>query len=143
MKIISLKRYPARKQPAVEESVLTLIQGCGIESDCHADGGERQISVLTLRDRQWMDAQPVKGFCFSKFKENILIDMCGSEILPGMCLRMGEAVIRITETGKACHPELCSLARSGEPCEMAGGSLFAEVISGGTIRCGASIEIEV
>jgi len=143
MKIIALKRYPQRKQPCMEEESLILIAKSGIEGDCHADGSSRQLSLMTMKDRKWMDVQEVKGFCFKKFKENILIDIGDRSLLPGMKLRMGEALIRITNSGKACHPELCPFTQADISCELSGGNLFAEVISGGAIRRGDSIEIEV
>ena len=49
-KIVSLMRYPEKKAPAVGEKKLILKQDFGIEGDHHADGGERQISLLTLQE---------------------------------------------------------------------------------------------
>ena len=92
-KIVSLMRYPEKKAPAVVEKELILKQDFGIEGDHHADGGERQISLLTLKEKEWMQNQEVKGFCFKKYKENILLDGISlSECKKGDLIKCGDAV---------------------------------------------------
>lgn len=137
MKLLALKRYPVRKQPAVEETSLVLTCGSGIAGDCHADGGNRQISVLTASQKTWMEAQTEKGFCFHKFKENLLLD-CDEPLEPGMYLAIGDAVIQFSETIKTCHPEVCSLIKG---CALAGGNLFARVVKSGTITIDSPVRI--
>ena len=129
----ALYRYPQKKMPAVEEETLHLIEGEGIEGDCHSDGGDRQISLLSMEMREWMKAQEKPGFCFKKYKENLLLDgEAFQNLRPGMQLFIGETILEITEASKSCHPELCRLAETGA-CHMAGSSLFAKVIKGGLI----------
>lgn len=141
-KIVSLMRYPEKKKPAVTEEQLILRQGFGIEGDHHADGGERQISLLTVQEKQWMQAQAVKGFCFKKYKENILMDGVNlSECKKGDLLKCGEVVLELTSSIKSCHPELCSLVEEGK-CILAGSSRFAKVNEGGTIYTDMPVSIE-
>ena len=137
MKLLALKRYPVRKQPAIAETSLVLTAGAGIEGDCHADGGARQISVLTASQKAWMKARTEKGFCFHKFKENLLLD-CDEPLEPGMYLAIGDAVIQFSESIKTCHPEVCSLIKD---CALAGGNLFARVIKSGTITIDSPVWI--
>ena len=73
--IKALFRYPEKKKPAVCEKELILKESFGIEGDHHADGGERQISLVTVSEKEWMNQQEIKGFCFKKYKENILLEM--------------------------------------------------------------------
>ena len=141
-KIVSLMRYPEKKAPAVVEKELILKQDFGIEGDHHADGGERQISLLTLKEKEWMQNQEVKGFCFKKYKENILLDGISlSECKKGDLIKCGDAVLELTASIKSCHPELCSLVNEGK-CILAGSSRFAKVNCGGTIGVGMSAAIE-
>jgi MOSC domain-containing protein YiiM len=141
-KIVALMRYPEKKAPAVMEDKLTLKQDFGIEGDHHADGGERQISLLTVAEKEWMQAQEVKGFCFKKYKENILLDGISlSDCKQGDLLKCEEVVLELTSSIKSCHPELCSLVNEGK-CILAGSSRFAKVKYGGTIHVGMSAVTE-
>ena len=141
-KIVALMRYPEKKAPAVSENSLILKQDFGIEGDHHADGGERQISLLTVAEKEWMQAQEVKGFCFKKYKENILLDGISlSDCKQGDLLKCEEVVLELTSSIKSCHPELCSLVNEGK-CILAGSSRFAKVKCGGRLRVGMSAAIE-
>ena len=141
-KIVSLMRYPEKKAPAVVEKELILKQDFGIEGDHHADGGERQISLLTLKEKEWMQNQEVKGFCFKKYKENILLDGIDlSNCKQGDLLKCEEVVLELTSSIKSCHPELCSLVSEGN-CILAGSSRFAKVNCGGTICVGMPVAVE-
>ena len=140
--IKSLWRYPEKKAPAISEQQLILKEGFGIEGDHHADGGERQISLLTVKEKEWMKAQEVQGFCFKKYRENILLDevsLLGCK--KGDCILFEKAELELTESIKSCHPELCRLAGEGT-CILAGSSRFARVKKGGTICVGMQAEIK-
>lgn len=142
-KIALLMRYPEKKAPAVEEDALVLKQGYGIEGDHHADGGERQISLLTVAEKQWMQKQDVKGFCFKKYKENLLLDGVKlSECKQGDLLKCGDVVLELTSSIKSCHPELCKLAGEDGKCILAGSSRFAKVRCSGTIRVEMPVMVE-
>lgn len=141
-KIVSLMRYPEKKAPAVVEETLTLKKDFGVEGDHHADGGERQISLLTVQEKEWMKSQEVKGFCFKRYKENILLDGVSlSDCKQGDLLKCGDAVLELTSSIKSCHPELCSLVNEGK-CILAGSSRFAKVNCGGAIYVGMSAVVE-
>lgn len=135
----ALFRYPQRKAPAVREERLILEEDLGIKGDCHADGGKRQISLMTVQEKEWMEKQEIKGFCFRKYKENILLDggylrQCG----PGNLLKFDEAVLELTDSMKHCHSELCELAAEGK-CILAGSSRFAQVKKSGIIQQGMDV----
>ena len=138
-KIVALMRYPEKKMPAVSEKELMLKEKFGIEGDHHADGGERQISLLTVQEKEWMQTQEVKGFCFKKYKENLLLDGISlTECKQGDVLTCGDARLELTSSIKSCHPELCKLADSGN-CILAGSSRFAKVTCSGKISVGMEI----
>jgi len=141
-KIVSLMRYPEKKAPAVAEEQLTLKQDFGIEGDHHADGGERQISLLTVREKEWMQTRDVKGFCFKKYKENILLDEISlTDCKQGDLLKCGDVVLELTSSIKSCHPELCKLVGEGQ-CILAGSSRFAKAKCGGVICLGMPVTIK-
>lgn len=132
--------YPQRKAPGIEVQELTLAEGLGIQGDCHADGGDRQISLLSVQEKEWMEQQEEKGFCFRKYKENILVDGINlTQCRQGDLLKAGDAILELTESIKSCHPELCQLAARGT-CILAGSSRFAAVRKSGVICAGMKIE---
>ena len=140
MKLRALKRYPIKKGAAVEEKELELIAQQGIVGDCHADGGLRQISLLTTKQKEWMEQQEVKGFCFAKFRENILLET-DRKLQVGDKLQLGEAVIELTENRKVCHEELCAMAKNDIPCLLSGGCLFAAVLQSGIITLASPVSL--
>ena len=143
MEVKRLFRYPVKKEPALEEQELILKENFGIEGDHHADGGDRQISLVTVSEKEWMNAQEVKGFCFKKYKENILLDGVSlAECREGDLLDFGEVLLEMTGSIKSCHPELCKLAGDDGKCILAGSSRFAKVKKGGTIRVGTLVKIQ-
>lgn len=141
MKLRALKRYPIKKDAAVEEKQLELIAGQGILGDCHADGGMRQISLLTTEQKNWMEQQEIEGFCFAKFRENILLET-ELQLQVGDKLQIGEAVLELTENRKICHKELCAMAKNNIACLLAGGCLFAAVLKSGVINMDSSVNLK-
>lgn len=138
--IRSLARYPEKKMRAVWEDHLILREDFGIEGDFHADGGKRQISLLTVSGKEWMKKQEAKGFCFQKYKENILLEgICLEECRPGDLLICDGVILEVTEAMKKCYPQLCSLSSSDTKCLLPGCSRFARVKKGGIIRTGSRI----
>ena len=138
-KVVSLMRYPEKKAPAVMEEEMTFVNSQGIEGDHHADGGECQISLLTVQEKEWMQEQEEKGFCFKKYKENILLDgVALSACKQGDLLICGDVILELTSTIKSCHRSLCKMAEKGN-CILAGSSRFAKVNKGGKIRVGMDV----
>lgn len=141
-KVAALFRYPQKRMPGIEESELVCVEHSGIDGDHHADGGERQISLLTVQEKQWMQQQEQQGFCFKKYRENILLD--GLELYgyrSGDLIQIGDVVLELTGEIKSCHPDLCHLADGAHNCILAGTSRFAQVKSGGTIQVGMCVTI--
>lgn len=133
--IKALFRYPKKGAAPVAEQELTLEEGRGILGDCHGDGGQRQISLLTVTEKNWMECRTEKGFCFHKYKENLLLDgVCLKNFHAGDRLCIGTAVLEITDDAKSCHRELCELVKTQENCILAGSRSFAAVKKGGRIR---------
>ena len=139
-KIISMCRYPEKKMPAVYEDELMVKANHGIVGDHHADGGDRQISLLTSEEKTWMEAQEIKGFCFKKYKENILLDKISiKNCRKGDRLICGDVELEFTESIKSCHPELCKLASLHQECILAGSARFAKVKKEGILRKGMEV----
>ena len=132
--IIRLTRYSAKGIPGETLENARLVSGLGMEGDFYARGGDRQLSLLALEDRQQIDTLTEPGLCSKRFKENILFD--GPAALnPGIRLAAGNALLEISDTGKHCFPE-CPLFSGGQDCVLAGRKFFAKVIRSGLIKTG-------
>lgn len=141
-KITALFRYPKKRIPPVAENELILVTGMGIQGDCHADGSDRQISLLTISEKEWMKAQEIQGICFHKYKENILLDgICLNTCKPGDLLVCGEVVLEFTNVIKKCYPDICGFISFGKGCIFDKSYRFVQVKQGGTIKCGMDIYI--
>jgi MOSC domain-containing protein YiiM len=117
-----------------------LIEGHGLMGDAHAGPGRRQISLLSWEDVLEANKEYKIDAGSGDFAENIMtkgIDF--KTISMEAKLRMGGAVIRITERGKPEHTPadysfkgIALLAKKG---------LFAEVIESGHILEGDEITV--
>jgi cyclic pyranopterin phosphate synthase len=145
--IESIKIYSAKGTPGEKLSEAMLNENLGLEGDFHAKGGDRQVSLLCAETKDLILKQKEKGLCFSRFRENIIIQGFDHDILrSGMRLEAGvfaenPVVLEITGETKICHKE-CSLYEAGKRCTLSGMSLFAKVIKGGILRAGDRITVK-
>jgi len=111
----------------------------GVEGDCHAGPGSRQVSLIAWEDvvalrQNGINAKP------GDFAENLAIEGIDfTEILPGSKLEVGTALLEISEIGKPEWEDgdysfegIALVARSG---------FFARVVRGGWIRPGDLIKV--
>ena len=119
-----------------------VIERHGIEGDAHAGPWHRQVSLLAVGDIEFMRARGVPGLRFGSFAENLVVgDVDFERLGVGSRLRLGgEVEITVTQIGKECHTACAIMARVGE-CIMPTRGLFAEVVRGGEIEPGASVEV--
>lgn len=118
-----------------------LIKEFGAAGDAHA-GSERQISLLPLesvvRFRQSTENIDIP---YGTFGENLLIEGIEfEECHIGTKLRCGEALLEIIQIGKKCH-ENCEIRKKTGNCIMPKEGIFANVLEGGYVRVGDSVDI--
>lgn len=112
----------------------------GIVGDAHAGDWHRQISLLAEESVDQMRAllpqlQP------GAFAENINTAGIELKTLPiGTRLRLGEAMVEVTQIGKECHSD-CEIKRLTGRCVMPTDGIFAVVVKEGAVRKGDEIEI--
>ena len=139
-KVFAVSIGTHKGMPKSEAQEVYLREEHGVEGDCHAGPGNRQVSLLAwegalaLRNKG-IEAKP------GDFTENIAtIGLDFSNIEVASKLRIGDAVLQITEIGKSEWKEgdysfqgIALVARSG---------LFARVIKGGWVCADDSIVAE-
>ena len=112
----------------------------GIEGDAHAGDWHRQVSLLGIESvnklkEAFPDLPP------GAFAENILTEGLTLYELPiGTKLRVGEALLEITQIGKECH-EACEIRKKTGDCVMPREGVFAVVLKAASIRSGDNVEI--
>ena len=113
----------------------------GLENDAHAGKWHRQVSIL--------GADSIDNFAISAgielapgaFGENIVlegIDLSKVSVLDRFVI--GDAELEVTQIGKKCHGDACSIFKRTGECIMPKTGLFARVVKAGTIHKGQGVE---
>lgn len=128
-----------RKKPVASAE---LQAGHGVVGDGHAGDWHRQVSLLA---RESIDKLRARGLDVSPgdFAENITtsgIDLMGLPV--GGRIRVGGAVLEVTQHGKQCHAP-CDIYRQAGECVMPREGVFAAVVADGVVRTGDGIVGEV
>jgi MOSC domain-containing protein YiiM len=141
MKIVSIalsKKKGTRKTQVREAFV---IEGHGIRGDAHAGAWHRQISFLDAAQIEKCRSSGL-DVTFGDFAENIATKGVDWKRVPvGTRFRLGRsAVVEITQIGKECHKK-CAIYYQAGDCIMPREGVFAQVLEGGSIRCGDAIKV--
>ena len=115
--------------------------GHGIEGDAHAGPWHRQVSLLATESVEPMRAV-LPELPAGAFAENILIEGLELKTLPiGTRLRVGGALLEVTQIGKECHKD-CAIRQQIGDCVMPREGIFARVLMGGAVRPGDPVTVE-
>jgi MOSC domain-containing protein YiiM len=113
----------------------------GLEGDAHAGSG-RQVSLLA---QESIDKMIAMGAAVSPgdFAENITVQGLKVMALPvGARLKVGpEALLEITQIGKACHKG-CAIREQVGDCVMPREGVFARVLKGGVVKPEDLVEVK-
>lgn len=125
------------KKPVAEG---TLRVNWGLEGDAHAGEWHRQVSLLAIESIEKMRAKGLNVRPGS-FAENITTEGLELYTLPiGTRLRLGTALVEVTQIGKECHTK-CAIYQAAGDCVMPREGIFVKVLEPGTVRAGDPIEI--
>lgn len=132
------ERKGTMKHPVSEAQ---LRAGHGIEGDAHAGPWHRQVSLLATESVEPMRAV-LPELPAGAFAENILIEGLELKTLPiGTRLRVGGALLEVTQIGKECHKD-CAIRQQIGDCVMPREGIFARVLTGGAARPGDPVTVE-
>ena len=117
-----------------------LIPNWGIEGDAHAGKWHRQVSLLS--------SEKIEGFRekganvdFGAFGENLVVEGFDLRVIPvGTKIRVGSALLRLTQIGKECHSH-CAIYHQVGDCIMPREGVFAEVLEEGVIHPGDEVQL--
>ena len=113
----------------------------GIVGDAHAGDWHRQVSLLAEESVDTMRAAAPMDLPAGAFAENINTRGLALKTLPvGTLLKVGSAILRVTQIGKECHND-CAIKKAVGRCVMPTEGIFATVEREGTVRPGDTIEV--
>jgi len=114
----------------------------GIAGDAHAGDWHRQISLLSYDEvMKFKNANPQVRIEDGAFGENLLIegvDLCKPGI--GDRVVIGAVELEVTQIGKECHGDGCTIYRAVGKCIMPKTGIFTKVIKPGTIKTGDEVK---
>ena len=133
--ISTMKGVPKKEVPEIEVKI-----DHGIVGDAHAGNWHRQISLLAGESVDKM-REKIPALKNGAFAENIVTRGLTLYGLPvGTKLRVGPALLEVTQIGKECH-SACAIKKVTGDCVMPREGIFAKVLEEGVIRAGDRIEV--
>lgn len=135
--VCSSEKRGTKKTP---KEAVRLLPDYGIEGDAHAGHWHRQVSLLAAEKiREFRDRGGEVSF--GDFGENLVTEGINLAALPvGTRIRIGAALLEVSQIGKACHSHCAIYERVGD-CIMPREGIFAIVREGGEITPGAAITV--
>ena len=125
------------KLPA-EKTVLTKE---GITGDAHAGKWHRQVSLLGVESIDRFSAITGRNYNCGEFAENITTEgLLLHECRPLDRFANDSVELEVTQIGKKCHGDNCSIFREVGNCVMPKEGIFARVIRNGELRAGDQLE---
>ncbi len=113
----------------------------GVKSDAHAGNWHRQVSLLGVESIRKFEQEANRTIRFGEFAENITTE--GAllyKMHPLDQLRNDQIKLEVTQIGKKCHGDNCSIFREVGDCVMPKEGIFARVLTGGKMAPGDSLE---
>ena len=145
-KIFSINYSKVKGVPKIQALTAELMKAHGIKDDAHAGTALRQVSLLPVESmRAQQEAARIKKATVEIragiYAENITTEGINLALLKiGDKLRVGgSALLKISKIGKECHKR-CAIYHQVGDCIMPREGIFAEVVEGGAIGVGDSVE---
>ncbi|KAF0127337.1 MAG: hypothetical protein FD189_404 [Elusimicrobia bacterium] len=153
-KIYSINVSKAKGVPKSRADKAMLLRDLGIEGDAHAapgrgadaSAGIRQVSLLDIESIRGQMADAKAKGATVEIRPGVYAENITTEGLDLAALRIGDrlkagpkAILRISRIGKECHSH-CAIYRQVGDCIMPRKGIFAEVLEGGEIAAGDTLE---
>lgn len=125
MKVRALNNYTKNKRvkPKVESLEIT---------------ENSQIRILSANVRDWIDTENIRGLCFSRFNEHIVIETDSDELSAptvGKVIEIEGIKLEITGVGKGCFSE-CEREQKHLGCMLRDHCIYAKAVNAGVLEIG-------
>jgi MOSC domain-containing protein YiiM len=137
--VVSVNLADAKGRRKTPRAEILLVVDHGVEGDGHAGPWHRQVSLLA---QESIDTMRGKGLEVGPgdFAENVTTEGVKVWSLPvGTRLRLGDALVEVTQIGKVCH-DRCAIYYQAGDCVMPREGIFTRVLAGGRLRAGDEVE---
>lgn len=113
----------------------------GIAGDAHAGKWHRQVSLLGIESILSFSEIAGRNFNYGDFAENLTTKGIKlNDAKPGDRLVGKNIELMVTQIGKKCHADGCSILREVGKCIMPNEGIFTKVIKPGSVKAGDIIE---
>lgn len=138
MKIKVLSVNTSVKKGTVKKPVDAIqLTEIGVVGDAHSGKWTRQVSLLATESIARFSEEAGRNIQFGEFAENITTEgLLLHECRPLDRFRNKEIELEVTQIGKKCHGDNCSIFREVGNCVMPKEGIFARVIRNGNLKAG-------
>ena len=142
MKIKVLSVNTSEKKGTIKKPVSEIqLAEIGVVGDAHSGKWHRQVSMLAAESIAKFSVEAQRSIQYGEFAENITTE----GLLLHECRPLDRFVsenleLEVTQIGKKCHGDNCSIFREVGNCVMPKEGIFARVICNGNLRAGDQLE---
>jgi len=138
MKIKVLSVNVSEKKGTIKKSVESIqLSETGVSGDAHSGKWHRQVSLLATESIAKFSEEAGRTIKFGEFAENITTEgILLHECKPLDRFRNEQVELEVTQIGKKCHGDNCSIFREVGNCVMPKEGIFARVIRNGELKAG-------
>lgn len=112
----------------------------GVAGDAHSGKWHRQVSMLAKESIEKFSAEAGRTISWGEFAENITTEgLLLHECRPLDRFVNEQVELEVTQIGKKCHGDNCSIFREVGNCVMPKEGIFARVIRNGELKAGDSL----
>lgn len=138
MKINVLSVNVSEKKGTIKKPVESIqLSEIGVSGDAHSGKWHRQVSLLATESIEKFSEEAGRTIKFGEFAENITTEgILLHECKPLDRFRNQQVELEVTQIGKKCHGDNCSIFREVGNCVMPKEGIFARVIRNGELKAG-------
>ncbi|RXQ95540.1 MOSC domain-containing protein [Ancylomarina salipaludis] len=115
----------------------------GVANDAHSGNWHRQVSLLAQESIDKFSEQAKREIAFGEFAENITTKgLILHKTAPLDRFTMGDMLLEVTQIGKKCHGDNCSIFREVGNCVMPKEGIFCRVLKGGELKAGDQLDYQ-
>lgn len=127
------------KKPAAQIELSEI----GVVGDAHSGNWHRQVSLLAKESIEKFSSQANRTIAWGEFAENITTEGLLLHTAKPLDRFIGDSIeLEVTQIGKKCHGDNCSIFRKVGNCVMPKEGIFARVIRGGLLKAGEQLRYE-
>ncbi len=142
MQIKVLSVNTSEKKGTVKKPVESIeLTEIGVAGDAHSGKWHRQVSLLAAESISKFSVEAGRKIKFGEFAENITTEgLLLHECRPLDRFANDSVELEVTQIGKKCHGDNCSIFREVGNCVMPKEGIFARVIKHGALKSGDELE---